>query len=89
MFSELSHEEVVNSVFGESEESGSEERTGVEGEVKVCGGQAERRSSKQEGRIMDTSRRKGTGIQAHTSGGLLQAWIFFSSFPTGTIYFFE
>lgn len=38
IFSELSHKEVVNSVFGESEERGSEERTGVEGEVKVCGG---------------------------------------------------
>lgn len=49
----------------------------MEDEVKVCRGQAERRSSKQEGRIMDTSRRKETGIQAHTSGGLLQAWICF------------
>lgn len=55
--SELQHEEMVNSVFGESEERGGGEGKG-EGEVKVYWGQEERSRGKQEGRMRGTSRKQ-------------------------------
>lgn len=60
IFSELCPEEMVNSVFGESEERGSGEGK-AEGEVKVCGGGGGGRrrdvTAKRRGRMRGTSRK--------------------------------